>query len=138
VYPHSLSYFNESIGGPLNGAEYLLGSNVDWGQDLRYLIWWLGDQSDIESISMAYYGSVDPSTLVLTRCVPVDQETLQNSSGLETHRLVLSCNILYDAWWPARDGNNFAKRIDKDITSRLRKTPVQSFIGPSILVFKND
>jgi hypothetical protein len=36
VYPHSLSYFNESIGGPLNGAEYLLGSNVDWGQDVRY------------------------------------------------------------------------------------------------------
>jgi hypothetical protein len=36
-YPHSLSYFNESIGGPLNGAKHLLGSNVDWGQDFRYL-----------------------------------------------------------------------------------------------------
>lgn len=34
IYPHSLSYFNESIGGPLNGPEHLLGSNVDWGQDL--------------------------------------------------------------------------------------------------------
>jgi 4-amino-4-deoxy-L-arabinose transferase-like glycosyltransferase len=37
IYPHSLSYFNESIGGPLNGTEHLLGSNVDWGQDLIYL-----------------------------------------------------------------------------------------------------
>jgi hypothetical protein len=37
IYPHSLSYFNEAIGGPLNGAEHLLGSNLDWGQDLRYL-----------------------------------------------------------------------------------------------------
>jgi hypothetical protein len=36
IYPHSLSYFNESIGGPLNGPRHLLGSNVDWGQDLRY------------------------------------------------------------------------------------------------------
>lgn len=36
VYPHSLSYFNESIGGPLNGAAHLLGSNVDWGQDERF------------------------------------------------------------------------------------------------------
>lgn len=27
IYPHSLSYFNESIGGPLNGPEHLLGSN---------------------------------------------------------------------------------------------------------------
>ena len=40
IYPHSLSYFNEAIGGPLNGSERLLGSNVDWGQDLRYLNWW--------------------------------------------------------------------------------------------------
>lgn len=37
TYPHSLSYFNEAIGGPLNGHEHLCGSNVDWGQDLRYL-----------------------------------------------------------------------------------------------------
>lgn len=37
IYPHSLSYFNEVVGGPLNGSEYLLGSNVDWGQDLCYL-----------------------------------------------------------------------------------------------------
>lgn len=36
VYPHSLSYFNESIGGPLNGPEHLLGSSADWGQDLFY------------------------------------------------------------------------------------------------------
>jgi hypothetical protein len=39
IYPHSLSYFNESIGGPLNGPKHLLGSNIDWGQDLRYLEW---------------------------------------------------------------------------------------------------
>jgi hypothetical protein len=40
IYPHSLSYFNESIGGPLNGPKHLLGSNVDWGQDLLYLKRW--------------------------------------------------------------------------------------------------
>ena len=38
VYPHSLSYFNESIGGPLNGPEHLLGSSVDWGQDELYVL----------------------------------------------------------------------------------------------------
>jgi len=38
IYPHSLSYFNESIGGPLNGPLHLLGSNVDWGQDVRYCL----------------------------------------------------------------------------------------------------
>lgn len=37
IYPHSLSYFNESIGGPLSGPQHLLGSNVDWAQDDIYL-----------------------------------------------------------------------------------------------------
>lgn len=38
IYPHSLSYFNEAVGGPLNGAAHLLGSNLDWGQDLSRLV----------------------------------------------------------------------------------------------------
>ncbi len=28
IYPHSLSYFNESIGGPLNGLKHLFCSNA--------------------------------------------------------------------------------------------------------------
>ena len=48
IYPHSLCYFNESIGGPLHGAEHLLGSNLDWGQDLRYGKWWRED-ADLRS-----------------------------------------------------------------------------------------
>lgn len=39
-YPHSISYFNESIGGPLNGHLYLGASNTEWGQDLLYLKRW--------------------------------------------------------------------------------------------------
>ena len=39
IYPHSLSYFNECVGGPLKGPGYLLGSNCDWGQDERYAKW---------------------------------------------------------------------------------------------------
>jgi Dolichyl-phosphate-mannose-protein mannosyltransferase len=37
VYPHSLSYFNELVGGPRQGHAYLLESNIDWGQDLLFL-----------------------------------------------------------------------------------------------------
>src|SRR5205814_1095877 len=36
-YPHSLSYFNELSGGPKQGSAHLLGSSLEWGQDLRYL-----------------------------------------------------------------------------------------------------
>lgn len=40
VYPHSLSYFNLLAGGPAGGHRHLIGSNIDWGQDLLYLKEW--------------------------------------------------------------------------------------------------
>lgn len=45
-YPHSLSYFNELI-GPKNGARYLQGSNVDWGQNNYFLRDWCNRHNDI-------------------------------------------------------------------------------------------
>ncbi|HEX4414476.1 MAG TPA: glycosyltransferase family 39 protein [Lacipirellulaceae bacterium] len=59
IYPHSLSYFNELIGGPLHGGEYLLGSNLDWGQDLRYAL----DYRDAAGHppDVICYGYVEPS-----------------------------------------------------------------------------
>ncbi len=32
VYPDCLAFFNVSIGGPQHGADYLVDSNLDWGQ----------------------------------------------------------------------------------------------------------
>ena len=40
VYPHSMSYFTELVGGPEHGHRYLLDSNFDWGQDAFYLKEW--------------------------------------------------------------------------------------------------
>jgi len=37
IYPHYLAYFNELIGGPTNGYNYLVDSNLDWGQDVKLL-----------------------------------------------------------------------------------------------------
>jgi hypothetical protein len=53
VYPHSLSYFNELVGGPTHGGDYLLGSNMDWGQDLFYLARWLKDHPEVKLSGMA-------------------------------------------------------------------------------------
>ncbi len=63
IYPHSLSYFNESVGGPENGHKHLLGSNVDWGQDLRYLKWWLEEHPEARPLGNATFGLYDPSDL---------------------------------------------------------------------------
>ncbi len=40
IYPHSLSYFNESIGGPKEAHWHFNASNLDWGQDFHFLRQW--------------------------------------------------------------------------------------------------
>jgi hypothetical protein len=60
VYPHSLSFFNEVIGGPANGGAHLLNSNIDWGQDLFFLRDWLKEHPAAQPLKLAFFGYVDP------------------------------------------------------------------------------
>ena len=34
VWPNYLAFFNQFVGGPRNGYQYLVDSSLDWGQDL--------------------------------------------------------------------------------------------------------
>ncbi len=54
IYPHSLSYFNELVGGPIHGHAHLHDSNIDWGQDLLYLKRWLDEHPEAQPIGLAY------------------------------------------------------------------------------------
>jgi len=58
IYPHHLSNFNELIGGPDHGSEWLIDSNIDWGQDLKGLGSWLGERGS-PMVLMAYFGNDD-------------------------------------------------------------------------------
>ena len=53
-FPHSMSYFNELVGGPKNGPKHLLGSNVDWGQNSYFLQKWYGKHPEARPIKIAY------------------------------------------------------------------------------------
>jgi len=53
-YPHSLSYFNELVGGPKGGHYHLGNSNIDWGQDLFYLKGWLDEHPEATPLTLAY------------------------------------------------------------------------------------
>jgi hypothetical protein len=53
-YPHSLSYFNELVGGPKGGHYHLGNSNIDWGQDLFYLKDWLDEHPEATPLRLAY------------------------------------------------------------------------------------
>jgi len=59
VYPHTLAFFNQTVGGPANGYKYLADSNLDWGQDLKPLKEWM-DQNGVQRINLAYFGTADP------------------------------------------------------------------------------
>ena len=59
VYPHNLAFFNALVGGPANGSQYLVDSNLDWGQDLKPLKRWMTEHN-VPHINLAYFGFADP------------------------------------------------------------------------------
>ena len=60
IHPHYMSYINHLAGGPANGHRYLLGSSVDWGQDLVSLGKWLDRNPQARPIGLAYHGLTLP------------------------------------------------------------------------------
>jgi hypothetical protein len=68
-YPNYLSYFNAISGGPGRGHEWLIDSNLDWGQDLPELKKYM-DHNKIESIKLGYFGRVDPELYGIKYTLP--------------------------------------------------------------------
>ena len=59
VHPDYLAFFNEAVGGPDNGHNILVDSNLDWGQDLKGLKAWM-ERKKVEKIQLAYFGTANP------------------------------------------------------------------------------
>jgi len=59
VYPHSISYFNELVGGPDRGHEHLVDSNIDWGQDLFFFNKWAESHPEARPMALAYMNYID-------------------------------------------------------------------------------
>lgn len=60
TFPHYLTFFNEIAGGPVNGYNILVDSNLDWGQDLITLRNYM-TQERIPSVKLSYHGPADPA-----------------------------------------------------------------------------
>lgn len=63
IHPHSLAYFNELAGGPDRGHDHLLGSNIDWGQDLLRLKKWQEAHPEARPMKFAYFNHIDPRVI---------------------------------------------------------------------------
>jgi hypothetical protein len=57
-FPDYLSFFNFLCGGVKSGPNYLLESNIDWGQDLKKLRIFLAPYGDTR-ICLEYFGNAD-------------------------------------------------------------------------------
>jgi hypothetical protein len=68
-HPHHLAYFNEWAGGPIDGREHLVDSNIDWGQDLLRLRDYV-EANRPGPIGLAYFGSVLPGSVGLKYRIP--------------------------------------------------------------------
>ena len=62
-YPYEISYFNELAGGPENGYRYLLDANVDWGQDLLRMKYWIGHHPEARPLYCIHTGYVSPADI---------------------------------------------------------------------------
>ncbi|HEX6386090.1 MAG TPA: phospholipid carrier-dependent glycosyltransferase, partial [Anaerolineae bacterium] len=60
IHPHYLSYFNAAAGGPENGHNILIDSNIDWGQDLLRLKAWMA-ANEVAEVKLAWFGTADPA-----------------------------------------------------------------------------
>jgi len=56
IYPDYLAHFNELVGGPKHGIEYLDDSNIDWGQNLKRLKHYL-DGREFGRVKLLYVGT---------------------------------------------------------------------------------
>jgi hypothetical protein len=99
VWPHGLSYFNELAGGPKNGHAHLLGSSLDWGQDLLYLSEWIAQHPEAHGMKGACVGPTPPELVGLEAGSPPhlrrrDDGSIDPESGPQPGWHAVSVNLL--------------------------------------------
>lgn len=126
TFPNYLAFFNGLAGGRGNDSRYLIGSNLDWGQDLIRLKEYTDSRPGTAIIKLAYSGSAKPGFYGIA-C-----EELPSHFGFdgppampEAGTYVVSLNQLYglytrqvrDAFWD--DPRN--RRSYRELTERFSR-----------------
>ncbi len=112
IYPHSLSFFNEIVGGPRYGHYHLASSNIDYGQDLLKLRSWYDQHPDARPLGLAYWDldSVDPRLAGLTYYVSpsgtAPSTTVMSHGAKQLGPIpgwhAVNVNTLHGDTWPGR------------------------------------
>jgi len=136
VYPHCLSYFNETVGGPMRGHSHLVDANIDWGQDLLYLARWTQAHSAAVPLYVSYFGTVDPKTAGI-EAMPLPHEATAPGMPFATAAIA---GPLKPGWYAIsvnhlRAYRHWQARGNPDDSQFLRLLPV-SRAGYSIYIYR--
>ena len=144
-YPHSLSYFNELVGGPKGGHAHLLDSNIAWGQDLYFLKHWYDEHPSARPFHLAYYGVIDPSLVGMDVTLPLVGPTSGTSGeGMSLEEMgplpgwyAVDMNHLHGTKVPSTDGQGGWRSVageGYDLTYFQEYRPV-AMAGYSIYIY---
>jgi 4-amino-4-deoxy-L-arabinose transferase-like glycosyltransferase len=125
IHPHYLAYFNEFIAGPDHGQEYLVDSNLDWGQGLKGLAQYMRERG-ISRVSLSYFGSDDPQRhgIAYDWLPSVELRNPNPGKQLANRFLAISATNLQGVYFP-----------DKELFAALRKKRPIAKIGYSIFIY---
>jgi Flp pilus assembly protein TadD len=93
--PYFIEYFNEIAGGPSNGYQWLVDSNLDWGQDVKRLKHFLDEQT-LTNIDLAYFG---PRKSIDYHGIAARRVTSGEAAGLRSGTLAISATELMNPAW---------------------------------------
>lgn len=125
IYPHSLSYFNEIVGGPRYGHNHLINSNIDWGQDLLFLNEWIKKHPEAKPLYLCYYGYFNPQDLDIDSSLPPVNENQSPDFQPPPGWYAISVNYLKGYGW----------RQPKNGFSYFQKYQPVATAGYSIYIF---
>lgn len=95
AHPFYIEYFNGFAGGARNGYQYLLDSNLDWGQDVKRLQKYLADRN-VDHCYLAYFGVEKAITYYGIQSTGVEATEARN---LQQGTLVISAMALMRPEW---------------------------------------
>ena len=108
VHPYQISYFNEIAGGPRQGFQHVVDSNLDWGHGLIALRRWLKQNAPDRPVQLAYFGGLHPESLGLSYDVPgvLNSNGAPDSvGGLRPGLHVISANYIAGLDFPPPNGH---------------------------------
>ncbi len=126
IYPYYLTYFNQFIGGPAHGWEYVVDSNLDWGQDLQRLDDWL-TKNGIKKIEFGALGPTSPDYYLGEKYVYLNTNKYKDRDDFISRNKT--------GGWIALSSTQYLQLMPDAYPLWLKSIPPVTIVGNSIFVW---